>query len=490
MASIASYASTMFGTRKAERVNRNAILFTMCLGVFVAQLDSSVVNLAVKHIGSDLDPRVNALQWVVDSYNLVYASLLLTGGALGDLYGRTRIFIYGIALILVGSVICALAPNIGTLIAGRVTTGIGAALELPTSLAIVTVTYADAKERGRAIGIWASCNGLAIAVGPTIGGLLVDAAGWRSIFVMAVPVTALALLLAMKVVAESKNPEGRRLDPIGQTLTIAALAALSFVMIEGPHWGWTSPVIVTLAVVCVVAFGLFLRIEKGSEGALIPLDVFGNATFSAALAIAGLMTFGMYAMLFVVPLYLQSTGGMSAFAAGLVLLPMSIVFMIVSQYSGSIANRVGARMIMTAGMGLMGTGLLLLTLIGRVPNLLLIEVALLIIGVGLGLNTGPVNSVAVANVTASRSGTASGLLNTARMIGATLGVAVLGSVFAVHAGEGAAEGMVSGARVALFGGAIAELVGAAVARAFIRVDSMEHKSEISGVVDRQMRRQR
>jgi EmrB/QacA subfamily drug resistance transporter len=475
MASIASCASAIFATRGDKRANRNVILFTMCLGVFVAQLDSSVVNLAVKHIGSDLDPRVNALQWVVDSYNLVYASLLLTGGALGDLYGRTRIFIYGIAFILVGSAICALAPNVGILIAGRVTTGIGAALELPTSLAILTVTYGDAKERGRAIGIWASCNGLAIAVGPTIGGLLVDTAGWRSIFMIVVPVTALALLLAMKAVPESKNPEGRRLDPIGQALAIAALAALSFVMIEGPHWGWTSPVIVTLAVVCVVAFGLFLRLEVGRTDALIPLDVFRNRAFSAALAIAGLMTFGMYAMLFVVPLYLQSTGGLSAFATGLVLLPMSVIFMIVSQYSGRIANRVGARMIMAAGMASMGVGLLLLTLIGRVPNVWLIEIALLIIGVGLGLNTGPVNSVAVANVAASRSGTASGLLNTARMIGATLGVAVLGSIFAVHAGEGAGEGMVSGLRVALFGGAVAELVGAAVALAFTRSDSMEHK---------------
>src|SRR5215211_7747911 len=177
MASFISYATAIFAARNGARANKNVILFTMCLGVFVAQLDSSVVNLA-------------------------YASLLLTGGALGDLYGRTRIFICGIALIVIGSVICALEHNAGILIAGRVTTGIGAALELPTSLAIVTVTYADAKERGRAIGIWASCNGLAIAVGPTIGGLLVDVAGWRSIFAMAVPVTALALLLAIKAVPE------------------------------------------------------------------------------------------------------------------------------------------------------------------------------------------------------------------------------------------------------------------------------------------------
>jgi MFS transporter, DHA2 family, methylenomycin A resistance protein len=184
----------------------------------------------------------------------------------------------------------------------------------------------------------------------------------------------------------------------------------------------------------------------------------------------------MYAMLFVVPLYLQSTGGLSAFATGLVLLPMSVVFMIVSQYSGWLAHRVGARMIMTAGMGLMGLGLLLLMLTGRVPDLWLIEIALLVVGVGLGLNTGPVNSVAVANVTASRSGTASGLLNTARMIGATLGIAVLGSVFAVHAADGAAESMITGLHLAFLGGAAAELTGAVLAFAFIRAGAMEQKA--------------
>src|SRR5262245_58306444 len=205
MSSMTSYASALFrlrhadnGTQDLAHAHKGAILFTMCLGVFVAQLDSSVVNLAVKHIGGDLNAGVNQLQWVVDSYNLVYATLLLTGGTLGDLYGRTRIFVLGIGLIAVGSLVCALAPNAAILIAGRAVTGLGAALELPTTLAILTVTYADPKERGRAIGIWASLNGVALAVGPTIGGLLVDLVGWRSIFLLVVPVTLLALVMALK----------------------------------------------------------------------------------------------------------------------------------------------------------------------------------------------------------------------------------------------------------------------------------------------------
>jgi DHA2 family methylenomycin A resistance protein-like MFS transporter len=462
-------------TRLASRRSTTVILFTMCLGVFIAQLDSQVVNLAIKHIGSDLNAGISRLQWVMDSYNLFYATLLLTGGTLGDLYGRVRIFAIGIGLIVLGSIVCAVATNAMVLIGGRALTGIGSALEVPTSLAILTVTYTDAKQRANAIGIWAGCNGLALAVGPTVGGLLVDAAGWRSIFVLVVPVSAAAMALAIKSVPESSDPKGRRLDPAGQTFAIAALASLSFVTIEGPHWGFTSPTILVLAAVFVVASALFVYGARGRNDALVPLDVFGQREFSAALAIAGMMTFGMYAMLFLTPLYLQSLGGASAFAVGLELLPLSVTFVIVSHYSGALAKRFGARAMMTAGMGAMGAGLLLLTLVSPTPAMTLITVALFVIGAGLGLNTGPVNAVAVASLPPARSGTASGLINTARMIGATLGIAVLGAAFAVHAAGQTAEAMVSGLRVAYLGGALVELAGALIALIFIRDDSMEQR---------------
>ena len=322
---------------------RQVILFTMSLGVFIAQLDSQVVNLAIKAIGSDLNAGINALQWVLDSYNLFYATLLLTGGTLGDLYGRTRVFATGIGLIVLGSIVCAAAPNDAILIAGRAITGVGAALEVPTSLAILTVAYADDKERARAIGIWASCNGLALAAGPTVGGLLVDAAGWRSIFILVVPVSVLAMVLAMRRVPESSDPQGRHLDPAGQALAIAALGTLSFVTIEGPHWGFASPIILALAVACVVSGVLFVASQHGRPGALVPLDFFRDRVFNAALAVAGMMTFGMYAMLFLTPLYLQSLGGISAFMVGLALLPLSVTFVIVSQYSGALMKRFGAR---------------------------------------------------------------------------------------------------------------------------------------------------
>jgi predicted MFS family arabinose efflux permease len=284
------------------------------------------------------------------------------------------------------------------------------------------------------------------------------------------------MVLAMRRVPESSDPQGRHLDPAGQALAIAALGTLSFVTIEGPHWGFASPIILALAVACVVSAVLFVVSQHGRPGALVPLDFFRNRVFNAALAVAGMMTFGMYAMLFLTPLYLQSLGGISAFTVGLALLPLSVTFVIVSQYSGALVKRFGARAMMTAGMAAMGAGLLLLTGVSGTPNMVLIETALLIIGAGLGLNTGPVNTVAVASVPPARSGTASGLVNTSRMVGATLGVAVLGSLFAVHASDSQPEAMVSGLRLAYLGGAIVELTGALIALAFIRDDAIKQKA--------------
>jgi EmrB/QacA subfamily drug resistance transporter len=454
---------------------KSAILITMCLGVFLAQLDSTVVYLALKHIGADLQAGVSQLQWVLDSYNLVYAMLLLTGGALGDLYGRLRIFACGIALIVLGSLICAFAPNGAMLIAGRAVTGLGSALEVPTSLAILTVTFRDTAERGRALGIWASCNGLAMATGPTIGGLLIDSAGWRSIFFLSVPVGLLALVLGYLRVPESRHPEGRHLDPVAQGLAIVAVGALSFVTIEGQHWGWTSPVILAMAAVTVAAAVAFVLFERDRPGAMVPLDIFRNSAFNAALAVAGLMTFGMYAMLFLTPLYLQSILGASAFVAAVELLPMSIAFVAVSQCSGTLMTRFGARVMLVGGMSFMGCGLLLLAAVVGAANLWTVEAALLIIGVGLGLNTGPVNAVAVAAVPPARSGTASGLLNTARMVGATLGIAALGAIYAAHIHGDTPRGMLDGLRWAFLGGAIGELSGALIALVFVRANSMAAK---------------
>jgi MFS transporter, DHA2 family, methylenomycin A resistance protein len=448
--------------------SRTLILLTMSLGVLIAQVDTSVVNLAIKQIDSNLHAGVSVLQWVVDAYNLVYASLLLTAGGLADIYGRRRIFILGIVLFTAGSLVCGLAPNAAVLVTGRGIAGLGAALEIPTSLAILTVAYPDTRERTRALGVWASCNGIAFIIGPTVGGVLVDAAGWRSIFLLIVPICIVALALARTAVPESKDPKGRKLDLSGQVLAIVALGALSLGVIEGPHWGSTSLASILSFAIALAAGVLFFRLQARSDNGLVPLSILKSKVFSASLGIAAAMTFGMYAMLFLTPLYLQAVRGASALVAGFELLPMSVAFVIVSQLSGRMANRFGPRLPMTAGMALMGAGLFTLAMIPLTDSFMLIETALLVIGCGLGLNTAPVNAVAVANVGAGRSGTASGLVNTARMVGATFGVAVLGAVFAVFAGSADASGhIVSGLVPAYIGGGIGETLGAIAAFAFI-----------------------
>jgi EmrB/QacA subfamily drug resistance transporter len=450
------------------------ILLTMSLGVLIAQIDTSVVNLAVKQIGAKLGAGVTALQWVVDTYNLVYASLLLTAGTLADLYGRRRIFALGIGLFTLGSLVCGLAPNAATLVAGRAIAGLGAALEVPTSLAILTIAYPDTRERTQALGVWASCNGLAFIIGPTVGGALVDAIGWRSIFLLVIPLCAVALALTATTVPESKDPKGRKLDLPGQALAITALGGLALAVIEGPRWGWQSPgSIVSFAVTIAAAVLFFVRQKTDGDAALVPLGLLKNRVFATCLGVAACMTFGMYAMLFLTPLYLQSVRGVSALQAGIELLPMSVAFVVVSQFSGKIANAFGPRLPMTAGMAMMGTGLFMLALIPRLDSLLWIEAALLVIGCGLGLNTGPVNAVAVANVAAARSGTASGLVNTARMVGATLGIAVLGAVFATFADGG--NGIVAGLVPAYIGGGIGEMIGAVAAFTFIGAGSLHPK---------------
>src|SRR5215467_2870728 len=302
-------------TTSKARPATGLILFTMSLGVLIAQIDTSVVNLAVKPIGADLKASVTALQWIVDAYNLVYASLLLSAGTLADLYGRRLIFAIGIVLFTFGTLVCGLAPDVVTLVVGRAVAGLGAALEVPASLAILTIAYTDTRERTRALGVWASCYGVAMVIGPTAGGMLVDSSGWRSIFLLIVPFCAVTLFLVLTSVPESSSPQGRRLDLPGQALAIAALGSFSLAAIEGPRWGWTSTASVAAFSFSVVATALFFGRQAGATGALVPLPMQRHRVFTACLAVAAAMTFGAYAMLFLTPLYFQAARGASALQA-------------------------------------------------------------------------------------------------------------------------------------------------------------------------------
>ena len=453
------------------------VLVTMCLGVFLAQLDTSVVNLALGRIGAELGSSVAQLQWVIDSYNLTYASCLLSGGTLGDIFGRRRVFMTGIVFFAAGSLLCGVAPENATLIGGRMLAGLGAALQIPVSLAILSDAYPDAKQRARAIGTWAGCNGLAWVVGPAAGGAIVGHAGWRWIFLLAVPVGMLAIGLCLAGVPKSPRRGGRSIDALGQLLAVAMLGALSIAFIEGPRWGWAHLATIVCLTIAACASAGFVVAEFRNPQPLLPLTIFRSRAFTAAALAAAAMTFGMYAMLFLMPLYLQTVRGASAAAVGLQMLPLSFAFFLVSLKSGALAARFGARVVMTLGLALMGLGLFLLSTFSREVDIALIEFAFLQIGIGLGLNSGPLLAVGLAAAPKSNTGAAAGVVNTARMVGATLGVAVLGGFFAGHAGQNPidAHGIAKGLGPALLGSGASEFLGALLAWRWIPADALRSR---------------
>ncbi|MDR8030717.1 MFS transporter [Burkholderia cenocepacia] len=439
---------------------RGVTLLTLCIAVLVAQVDTAVVNLATRAIGAYFHAGVGALQWVVDSYNLTYAVLLLTGGLLADLYGRRRVFMAGTAVFTIASLLCALAPSVSVLIAARALAGVGAALLLPASLAVVRVVWRDPVERGRALGIWAACNGVAMAIGPTLGGVLIRHFGWRSIFFVVVPLSIAAMLLAIPAVPESSDPHGRHFDGAAQVTGALALGALAYAAIVFRE----APVACTIAgCIAVASFAGFVAIERRhGEAALVPLDIFRISAFRGAIVATTGMTFGMYGVLFLLPLTWQSIGRLDSTGAGLALLPMALVFVAVSPCSGPLSERIGTRATTAGGVAVIASGLASIGASASSSSLLGAEIGLALTGLGMGIATGPLMTVAVGAVDAARSGTASALVNVARMAGATLGIAVLGTAFA------AAHGGAAGLRVAMFAGAAVQLTGAVVSAVSVR----------------------
>ena len=409
-------------------------LTTLCFAVLIAQVDTCVVNLATKPIGAAFHSGVGPLQWVVDAYNLTYAVLLLSGGLLADLYGRRLVFMAGAGTFTVASLLCAAAPSIEILIAGRALTGLGAALMLPSSLAIIRVAWPEPKARGHALGIWTGCNGLGVVIGPTVGGWLIDGFGWRSVFLVVVPLGIAALAMAVPILPESADPKDRRFDAPAQALGIVALGGLTLAAIETHGSHAVAAVALAAGILALIAF---IRVEAGhGEHALVPLDLLNIPAFrGTAIATAG-MTFGMYGMLFVRLLDWQTTAGFTAIQAGLGLVLMALVYIVVSPFSGALRQRLGTRFATGGGVGIIGCGLLTVGFSAHVASIIPTEIGLMLCGLGMGFATGPLTDVAVSAVVPARSGTAGALINVARMVGATVGVAVLGAVYAL-AGRGA-----------------------------------------------------
>jgi EmrB/QacA subfamily drug resistance transporter len=411
--------------------DRRTKLFTIgatCFGLFMVMLDNTVVNLALPTIQREMGSDISGLQWIIDSFILLLASFMLTGGTLGDLYGRKRAFLAGLAIFTGGSLFCALSPSVAMLIAGRIIQGIGAAVMMPSTLAILTNTFQDPKERAQAIGIWAGVSGIALAIGPAVGGLMVDAFGWQSIFYLNVPIGVIAFAITFRLVPESKSPEGRGLDIPGQALAVMGLGALTFAFIEANTYGWSSAVIVSLfvgAAVVLAAFGLW---EKRAKSPVLQLSFFKNITFSGANLVGLMISFGFIGMLMFLALFMQNVQGFTATGAGVRQLPSTLAVMVFAVLSGRVVGRVGARLPISIGMVIVGAGILSFLTVQSTTPYSHYWWVLAVIGVGTGLVMSPITTAVMSTVPTARAGMASATSNTMRQVGGVFGIAVLGSI--------------------------------------------------------------
>lgn len=403
-------------------------LGVMCFSLFMVMLDNTVVNVALPTMQRHFGSGISGLQWIVDGYILLFASLMLTGGTLGDIYGRKRLFTIGLVIFTAGSALCGLAPSLFVLIGGRALQGVGAAALMPGTLSILTNTFPDRRERAQALGIWAGVSGLALALGPMVGGIMVDTLGWQSIFFLNLPIGVLALVLAAWLVPESSNPAGRRLDLPGQLLAIIGLSSLTYALIEANNYGWGSAPIVGLFVVAAISFAAFVVVERRTVSPVLQLHFFRNPTFAGANLVAFLISFGFFAMLFFLTLFWQEVQGYSAAQAGVRSLPLTVAVMASAIVSGRVVGRIGSRVPMTLGMALLGTGILLLLTVQVSTSYGSMWWILVILGVGNGLVMSPMTAAVMGTVPPARAGMASATTSTTREVGGVFGIAFLGAI--------------------------------------------------------------
>jgi EmrB/QacA subfamily drug resistance transporter len=419
-----------YGRRDAGlgRRQRLLVLGICCMSLLIVGLDTTIVNVALPAIRSDFHASVSGLQWVIDAYTLVLASLLMLSGSTADRIGRKRVFQAGLVVFSLGSLLCGIASTLELLIAFRVLQAIGGSMLNPVAISIIRNVFDDPRERAVAIGMWGAVFGLSIALGPVLGGALVDWVGWRVVFFVNVPIGALALALTAVFVPESRAPNPRRLDPIGQLLVIAGLASLTYAIIEAPSAGWTSDGILGLFVFSLAAFTTLVLYELRRREPLIEIRFFRSAPFTGASTIAVCAFAALGGFLFLNTLYLQGVRHLSPFDAGLYLLPMALMVLVCSPLSGRIVSRRGARIpLVIASLALIAASVMLTRLTPTTPVGYLFA-AYLVFGVGAGMINPPITNTAVSGMPGSQAGVAAAIASTSRQVGFTLGVAVIGAI--------------------------------------------------------------
>jgi EmrB/QacA subfamily drug resistance transporter len=404
-------------------------LGVLCLSLLVIGLDNTVLNVALPTLVRDLHASGSQLQWIVDAYTLVYASILLTTGSLGDRFGRKGALNAGLVIFGLGSVASAFAGSASLLIAARALAGVGGALIMPATLSILTNVF-PAHERGRAIGIWAGVSGLGIAVGPLLGGFLLEHFWWGSVFFVNVPVVAAALIAGRVLVPTSKDPSAPRLDPLGTLLGTAGLAGLLYGIIEAPAHGWTAPAVVTAFVAGAILLGAFIAWELTTDHPMLDVRFFQNPRFTGASVAVTLVFFAMFGSLYFLTQYLQFVLGYSAMRAGAAFVPVALAMMIAAPSSAGLTARFGTKRVVAGGLGIVASALVLLSHATTHSPYGLLAVVLTVLGIGMGIAMSPATESIMGSLPKEKAGVGSAVNDTTRQVGGALGVAVLGSLTA------------------------------------------------------------
>ncbi|PRH78390.1 MFS transporter [Streptomyces solincola] len=467
---------------------RLLVLAICCMSLLIVSLDNTVLNVALPSMRRELDASVSGMQWTIDAYTVVLASLLMLAGSTADRLGRRRVFMTGLVLFTAGSVLCSLAPDLTALIAFRMVQAVGGCMLNPVAMSIITNTFTDPRERARAIGVWGGVVGISMAAGPLVGGVLTELVNWRAIFWINLPVGLAALVLTWRYVPESRAPKPRRVDPVGQILVMVLLGSLTFGIIEAPDAGFTSPLVVVCAVLAAASLAGLLRYEPRRAEPLIDLRFFRSAPFSGATVIAVCSFAALGGFLFVNTLYLQEVRGLSALHAGLYMLPMAALTLVCAPLSGRLVGSRGPRLpLLVAGVALTASGVLFAALDAE-TSLPLLFTGYVLFGLGFGMVNAPITNTAVSGMPRAQAGVASAVASTSRQIGTTLGVAVIGAVLASGmasgGGAGGMDDFVAASRTAwwvLTGCGLAVLlVGAATSGAWARATAERTAARLGG----------
>jgi EmrB/QacA subfamily drug resistance transporter len=413
-----------------EENSRWWTLGAMCFALFMVMLDNTVVNVALPSIQRDLHATLSALEWTVNAYTLTFAVLMVTGGRLGDIFGRRKMFLFGVVVFGISSIVIGVAPSDGALVAFRAVQGIGAAFMMPATLSIITQAFPP-HQRGMAIGTWAGVSALALAIGPVVGGFLTEQVSWRAIFFINPPIAIVAVGVALFAAHESRDETvGKSVDYLGIGALTIGLTALVLALVEGNAWHWGSPRILGLFALAIVGLGAFVQIERRVKAPMIDFTFFRSRTSLGANLVGFLVTFAMFAQFFFITIYMQNILHYSPLQTGVRFLPSTLLIIVMGPLAGRLTDKVGPRPLMTLGLAIVSAALLIQSQITVHSGYGLLLPGFILMGIGMGLVMSPMSTAAMNAVDRTKAGAASGVLSMSRMIGSTFGVAIMGALVA------------------------------------------------------------